>query len=69
MFLLTRQFFLYFCQYPTNANSKAKKPRHFLKELNKIFHVHLNILLTVIIFLLSSAEDTKNEPFLISQWP
>ena len=37
--------FLYFYpQYLTNRNSKAYQPYHFLKELSKIFQVHLNIL-------------------------
>ena len=37
--------FLYFDpQYLTSGNSKAYWPYHFLKKLNKIFHVHLIIL-------------------------
>ena len=38
---------------------------HFLKELNKIFQVHLNTLPKQVNFLLSSAENAKNEPFFI----
>ena len=42
---LNQLVFLYFYpQYLTYGNSKAYQTYHFLKELNNIFQVHLNIL-------------------------
>ena len=45
MFCWVSNFLYIYSQYFTKGNSKAYWTYHFLKELNKIFQVHLNILL------------------------
>ena len=62
---LSSFFFLHFySQYFTNGNFKPCYPYHFLKGLNTIFQMHLNVLPKLNAFLLPLAENTKSEPLL-----
>ena len=62
-FLLIEQGLLWYFypQYLANGNPKAYKQYHFLKELNKIFQMHLNICC-------HHQKIQKNELFFRFQW-
>ena len=61
-FLLTRQFFD--ISILNNLRTLTPKPIHFLKELKKIFQVHLNVLPTLrLMFCCHQQKNTKNEAY------